>query len=144
MIILFLYFLAVLGLCCCAGFSLVAASKGYSPGVMRGLLTAVASLVAEHGLQGPRASAVVAPRLQSTGSKLWPMGLAALWQVDIPGSGIKLVSPRLAEGFFTTEPSEKPHFFYFVKFLLSLFLLFLWLFVLLFFKVSLIMRIFSV
>ena len=76
MIILFLYFLAVLDLCCCAGFSLVAASRGYSPGVMRGLFTAVASLVAEHGLQGPRASVVVAPRLQSTGSIAVAHGLS--------------------------------------------------------------------
>ena len=63
MIILFLYFLAVLDLCCCAGFSLVAASRGYSPGVMRGLFTAVASLVAEHGLQGAQASAAMVPGL---------------------------------------------------------------------------------
>ena len=53
------------------------------------------------------------------------------------------MSPRLADGFFTTEPSDKPHFFHFVKFL-SLFLLFLWLFTLPIFKVSLIMCIFSV
>ena len=41
----FIYlFLAVLGLCCCAGFSLVAVVAG------QGLLTATASLVADHGL----------------------------------------------------------------------------------------------
>ena len=43
-------FLAVLGLGCCTGSSLVAASGGYSLVVVRGLLTAVASLVAELGL----------------------------------------------------------------------------------------------
>ena len=37
---LFIYFLAVLGLCCCVGFSLVEACR---------LFTAVASLVTEHG-----------------------------------------------------------------------------------------------
>ena len=40
---------AVLGLRCCAGFSLVVASRGYSRIAVHGLLIAVASLVAEHG-----------------------------------------------------------------------------------------------
>ena len=42
--------LAVLGLHCCTGFSLVAASRGYSLVAVRGLLIAAASLVVEHGL----------------------------------------------------------------------------------------------
>ena len=42
------------------GFSLVALSGGYSLVVMLGLLIAVASLVAEHGLSGARTSVVVA------------------------------------------------------------------------------------
>ena len=41
--------LAVLGLHCCAGFSLVVVSRGCSLIVVCGLLIAVASLVAEHG-----------------------------------------------------------------------------------------------
>ena len=46
----FIYlFLAVLGFCCCVGFSLVV-SRGYSQIAVRGLLTAVASVVVEHGL----------------------------------------------------------------------------------------------
>ena len=49
----------MLGLCCCTGFSLVVASRGYFLGVLRRLLIAVASLVAEHGLQGTQASVVV-------------------------------------------------------------------------------------
>ena len=58
-IILFIYlFLTVLDLCCCMGFSLVVASKGCPPAVVLALLTAVASLVAEHGLQGTGASGV--------------------------------------------------------------------------------------
>ena len=49
--ILFIYlFLAVLGLCCCAGFSLAAASRGYSLVVAQGLLIAVVSPVVEHRL----------------------------------------------------------------------------------------------
>ena len=43
-------FLAVLGLHCSAGFSLVVASGGYSLVAVCGLLIAVASLIAEHGL----------------------------------------------------------------------------------------------
>ena len=42
------------------GFSLVVARRGYSLAVVCGLLTAVASLVAGHGLQGAWASVVVA------------------------------------------------------------------------------------
>ena len=52
------------------GLSLVVVSRGYSLVAVCGLLTALASLVAEHGLQGPRASVVVTPRLQSTGSRV--------------------------------------------------------------------------
>ena len=50
-------FLAVLGLGCCVGFSLVVASRGYSQVAMRGLLTVVSSLVAKlsHHRCGARA-----------------------------------------------------------------------------------------
>ena len=43
-------FLAVLGLCCCVGFSLVVASGGYFLVVVCRLLIVVASLIAEHRL----------------------------------------------------------------------------------------------
>ena len=51
-IILFIYllFLAVLGLRCSEGFSLVVTREGYSLVLEQGLLIVVASLVAEHGL----------------------------------------------------------------------------------------------
>ena len=56
--ILFIYLiLAVLGLHCCAGFSLVVVSRGLLSNFI------VSSLVVEHGLQGTRASVVVAPQL---------------------------------------------------------------------------------
>ena len=62
-IILFIYYfilsLSVLDLRCFEGFSLVAASRGYSFAVP-GLLTVVASLV-ECGLQGTRAPVVAGP-----------------------------------------------------------------------------------
>ena len=44
------FFLAMLGLRCCTGFSLIAASGGYSLVAVCGLLVVVASLVAEHRL----------------------------------------------------------------------------------------------
>ena len=47
-IILFVQSLAVLRLCCCAGFSPVAASRGYSLAAWHSPLITVASLVAEH------------------------------------------------------------------------------------------------
>ena len=51
MLFLKILFLAVPGLSCCIhGLSLVVASRGYSLVVVNGLLTAVASLVAEHRL----------------------------------------------------------------------------------------------
>ena len=50
--------LVVLGLCYCQGLSLVAESGGCSQVMVHGLLTAVASPVAEHGPQGVWASAV--------------------------------------------------------------------------------------
>ena len=45
-----IYLLAVLGLHCYTGFSLVAETRGYSLVALHGLPVAVASLVAEHGL----------------------------------------------------------------------------------------------
>ena len=63
-IILFIYlFLALLGLCCYEGFSLVVASRGYSPVAMHELLTVVASLS------------------WSTGSRAWAQ------QLQFSGSG---------------------------------------------------------
>ena len=46
--------MAVLGLGCCMGFSLVAVSGGYCLVEVHGLLIAVACLVAEHGLWNVR------------------------------------------------------------------------------------------
>ena len=66
--IIFIYlFVAVLGLHCCVGFSLVAASGGYFLVVARGLLTGVASPIENHRFWGMRASVVAAPGPQSTG-----------------------------------------------------------------------------
>ena len=60
--------MAVLGLCCCVGSSLVVVSRAYSLVVVLGLLIVVASLVAEHGLWGSWALVVVVHRLSSCSS----------------------------------------------------------------------------
>ena len=49
-IYLFIFFLAVLGLHCCRGFSLIAGSGSYSLVALFRLLIAMASLIVEHGL----------------------------------------------------------------------------------------------
>ena len=51
---------AALGLCCCTGFSLVAASRGYSLVAFRGLPPVEASVVFKHGLQAHTWGPVVA------------------------------------------------------------------------------------
>ena len=63
-------FMAAVGLCCCVGFSLVAVSGGYSLAVVYRLVIAMASRVAEHGLQGEWASVAVARGLRSCVSGL--------------------------------------------------------------------------
>ena len=103
-----LSYLCVFG---CAGCSLPA---GF-PIAARGLLIAVAPLVAEHRLQGTRASAAVACGLRSCGSRalehrlsscgVWAESHCGTW--DLPGPGIEPASPASAGGFFTTEPPGK-------------------------------------
>ena len=67
------------------GFSLVAASRSYPRVVVCGLLIAVLSPMAEHGLQGMQASAVVAHGLNNCGS--WP-----------PEHRLKIVARELSHG----------------------------------------------
>ena len=59
------------------------------------------------------ASAVVAPRLESTGSAIMEHGFNCLGMWNLPRLGIEPVSPALAGGFFTTEPTGKPWSFFF-------------------------------
>ena len=51
----------------------------------------------------------MAPGLWSTGSIVvaHSLGCSTAWG-NLPGSGIKFMSPVLAGGFFTTEPPGKP------------------------------------
>ena len=116
----FISILAVLGLHCCAGFSLLYSEQGLFF-VVHGLLIAVASLVSKYGPQGVWASVVVVYGLSICGS--WALehtlhgcstNLVAPWHVGLPRPGVKRVSPALAGGFFTTEPPGKPFNFYFI------------------------------
>ena len=63
---------------------------------MRGPLTVVASLVAEHRLQ--------TRRLSNCGSRAQP--LRGMW--DLPRPGLETVSPALAGRLSTTAPPGKP------------------------------------
>ena len=63
---------------------------------VRGPLTIVASLVAEHRLQ--------TRRLSNCGS--WARPLRGMW--DLPGPGLEPMSPALAGGFLTTAPPGNP------------------------------------
>ena len=93
----------------------VSESRGLSlVAQVRRLLSAVASLIAEHGLTGSRAhgltgfgsgtSRALVHRLNCCGAEAWL--LCGLW--DLFGPGIEPVSPALAGGFITTEPPGKP------------------------------------
>ena len=89
----FIYlFIAVLGLCCYAGFSLGVESWSYSLGC-------AGSVAVVHGLSCSMACGVF---------------------MDLPGSGIEPVPPARAGGFFTPESPGKPDgvlFFLFLFFL---------------------------
>ena len=102
-------FLAVLGLCCCAGFSLAVQSGGYSR-CGAWLLVAVPSLVAPAQAVGQWALRVAAHGLKITGSVAVVHGLSCSVACGIfqDQPGIKPISPALAGRFFTTEPPGKP------------------------------------
>ena len=106
----------MLDLHCFVDFSLVVVGRSCSTLAVHGLLVAMASPVVEHGLWGAQASVVVAHGLSSRGSRAlehrpnscgtWAWLLCGMW--DLPGSGIKPLSPALAGGFFSGEPPGKP------------------------------------
>ena len=91
LVIVFLYFLAMLDLYCCIGFSLIA---------LRWKLLSSCSVWACHCGD---------LLLQSIGSTLVVCGLrCSVACGNLPGLGIKPVSPALAGRFFTTEPPGGP------------------------------------
>ena len=96
-IYLFIYlFLAVLGLRFCARAFSSCGKWGPLFIAVRGPLTIVASLVAEHRLQ--------TRRLSNCGSRT--QLLCGMW--DLPRPGLEPVSPALAGRFSTTAPPGKP------------------------------------
>ena len=100
-------FLAVLGLHCCSGFSLVAESGGYFLVVMSDLLIAVAPLFVESG-SSARGSVVAAHELCSTDSIVVGTQAQLLHSMgNPPGSRIEPVPPALEGGFFHTESPGK-------------------------------------
>ena len=106
-------FMAMLGLCCCV--------QAFSSCGEWGLLfVAVASVVAEHGLQARGLSScgsrALEHRLSSCGARAQLLHRMS----DLPGPGLEPVSPALAGGFLTTAPPAKSRFFYFK--LISLFI----------------------
>ena len=90
------FFLAVLGLRLCARASPSCSKWGPLFIAVRGPLTVVASLVAEHRLQ--------TRRLSNCGSRAQP--LRGMW--DPPRPGPEPVSPALADRLPTTAPPGKP------------------------------------
>ena len=94
---LFIYlFMAVLGLRFCSGAFSSCGKWGPLLIAVRGPLTIVASLVAEHRLQ--------TRRLSNCGSRA--QSLRGMW--DPPRPGLEPVSPALAGRFSTTAPPGKP------------------------------------
>ena len=93
---LFIYlFLAALGLCYCARAFSSCGERELLFIAVRGLLIAVASLVAEHGLQ--------MRGLSSCGT--WAQLPRDMW--NLPGPGLEPMSPSFAGGFLTTAPLGK-------------------------------------
>ena len=115
--IAFTYLLAVLGLRCCTGFCLVAASRAtvqlqYGASHCRGFSCCRASAPGHVGFHGCHTWAqwLAFPCCKAQAQSLWPSMtylLHGMW--DLPGSGIKSVSPTLGGRFaFITEPPGKP------------------------------------
>ena len=99
--------LAVLGLRCCIwAFSSWGTRAFHCDGFSccgARLQSSQVLAVASHGLSSHSSwSRELRLRSRGTGIEL----LRGMW--DLPGSGIKSMSPALAGGFFTTEPPGKP------------------------------------
>ena len=100
-------FLAVLGLPCCTGFSLVAESGDYFLVAMSRLLIVVASFLVKLRPRTPGLSSWGSQALKYmlNGCGAWGLLLWGMW--DPPWSGIEPMSPGLASGFFTSYPPGK-------------------------------------
>ena len=94
-------------------FSLAAASRAYSLVAVCRLLTAAASLVAEHQLWGAGAQQLRLLDSEHRLSSCGPRALLLHGPRDLLRSGIELMSPALAGGLLTTVPPGKPLHVYF-------------------------------
>ena len=99
--------MALLGLCFCARAFPSCGKWGPLFIAVRGPLTIVASLVAEHRLQ--------MRRLSNCGSRA--QLLRGMWDLSRPG--LEPVSPALASRFSTTAPPGKPLNYFFIHFFCS-------------------------
>ena len=115
----------MLGLRGCLGFSLFVLSGGSSLVVVQRLLTAEASLVSDHRLQGARASAVAVRRLCSCMQLLGSRAQAQyLWRTVVVaprhvGSGIKLCLQRWQMDSFLLSHQGSPGFGFLINFFFS-------------------------
>ena len=107
--------MAVLGLRFCARAFSSCGKRGPLFIAVRGPLTIVASLVAEHRLQ--------TRRLSKCGSRA--QLLHGMW--DLPRPGLEPVSPALAGRFSTTAPPGKPKFYFFIFYFKFIYLFNFWL-----------------
>ena len=108
--------MAALGLRCHARAFSSCGKRGLLFVAMRGLLIAVASLVARSTGSGrvgfsSCGSWALEHGLNSCGA--WAYLLRGMWA--LPGPGLEPVSPALAGGFLTTVPSGKPQGIIFLK-----------------------------
>ena len=86
-------------------------SRGYALDAMHRLLILVASLIVEHRLWGMWALVLAAVKLSSVGSVVMVHGLTCPAACgNLPGPGIKPVSPALAGRFLTSGAPGSPHF----------------------------------
>ena len=107
LLLLFFFFLAVLGLRFCARAFSSCNEQGPLFVAVRGPLTMAASLVAEHRLE--------TRRLSNCGSQA--QLLRGMW--DLPRPGLEPVSPALAGRFSTTAPPGKPCCYFLLLLLLT-------------------------
>ena len=105
----FFYFLTVLGLHCCLRAFSNCCQQELLLIVVCSLLIAVASFIAEHRLEGMRASEVAVLGLSSCDSWAWLLQDMC----DLPGPGVEPMSPALAGRLLSTAPPGKSLFFVF-------------------------------
>ena len=112
--ILFILFLAVLGLRCCV--------QAFSSCGKRGLLFVAVCGLQQLWCMGSVVVWLAGSRAQA--QQLWHMGFVALWHVGSSWTRDRTMSPALAGGFLTTAPTGKsPHHILIICLCLCYFLL---------------------